>query len=150
MPSVDFQALKRLIPTIDFLRQQGWRPNHDDGREARGWCPLHSRANPKSRSFWVRYSDGWWYCHSCKVGGGVIELALHLLAPHLVDACVELCRLMGVAVPYLRRSTANRRRSGTGRGNVGGRGGEASHRSIPDPAEPVHAVLEDGGDGAVQ
>jgi DNA primase len=109
MPSVDFAELKRRCKTTDFLRTIGWTPNVTDGDQQRGWCPMHSHANGKSRSFWVRCSDGWWYCHVCKTGGSVLDLALQLLAPTMLDAARELCRALDVAVPYLQRSPANRR-----------------------------------------
>jgi hypothetical protein len=108
MPSIDYTEVKKRCKTLDLLKAHGWSPNFvtDDG--LRGWCPLHSQPNGRSRSFWVRELDGWWFCHHCKTGGSVIDLALHLLAPVMLDAVRQLCRLLGQDVPYVPRSPARR------------------------------------------
>jgi DNA primase len=126
MPSVDFQELKRRCKTVDFLRVRGWTPNEQSALELRGWCPIHSAPNPRSRSFWVRVSDGWWYCHVCKTGGSVLDLALHLLAPVVLDAARDLCFLLNVDVPYIARSPVRWRPRNRKRNGGGVRGAEPS------------------------
>jgi hypothetical protein len=46
--------------------------------------------------------DGW-FCHKCKRGGDVIDLAAALMRLAPVEAAAELCRSLGLAVPYLPR-----------------------------------------------
>lgn len=128
MSSIDFRRLKSEVTTIALLKKMGWSANCITADGSRGWCPMHSTPNGRSRSFWVHLDNCWWYCHSCKVGGGLLDLALLKLAPTIPDAVQEVCDLMGIDVPYLKRSAANRRPRATGRGNVGGRGAQPRAR----------------------
>ena len=71
-----FQA---KISLLEFLRQRGWRPVRDDGREeVAGLCPLHKDSRP---SFYVNRRKQVFYCHGCGLGGGLRKLIALLGAP---------------------------------------------------------------------
>ena len=47
-------ALRRQTPLLNYLRQRGWKPLRDTGRqEVSGLCPLHPETHP---SFYVNRS----------------------------------------------------------------------------------------------
>jgi DNA primase len=74
----DFEACKRRLPLLDYLRQQNWI-GHPAGRsEVVGLCPLHEETRP---SFYVNTRKDVFYCHGCGQGGDLIrfvELSRHL------------------------------------------------------------------------
>lgn len=109
MPYIDFDEVKRLIPLAHYLGRLGWRPNHREPKGNRGWCPIHSSPNPKSRSFAVSPSWHGWCCHSCRLKGDVVALYAAISGEDAYHSALALCRLFGVVPPQKR---------GTERGTV--------------------------------
>ena len=123
MTSEQRNHLRRRIPLLTYLEQQGWKPTaYSEGAEVCGRCPLHHDSRP---SFYVNRHKDVFYCHGCGAGGDVIRLAqlLHGLDFHTAvawlsqpleedcralwrDACAfyqEQLRNSGEAQAYLRR-----------------------------------------------
>ena len=65
--------LRRRIPLLVYLEQQGWKPAaYSESDEVCGLCPLHRDSRP---SFYVNRRKDVFYCHGCGQGGDVIRLA---------------------------------------------------------------------------
>ena len=73
MTSEERSRLRRRIPLIVYLEQQGWKPAaYSESDEVCGLCPLHRDSRP---SFYVNRRKDVFYCHGCGQGGDVIRLA---------------------------------------------------------------------------
>ena len=60
------------ISLLEFLKQRGWKPSRDSGREEiAGLCPLHRDGHP---SFYVNRRKQVFYCRGCGQGGGLSSL----------------------------------------------------------------------------
>ena len=82
--------LRRRIPLIVYLEQQGWKPAaYSESDEVCGLCPLHRDSRP---SFYVNRRKDVFYCHGCGQGGDVIRLAELL---HGMDFRAALATLGG-------------------------------------------------------
>lgn len=89
MTSEQRNHLRRRIPLLTYLQQQGWKAAaYSEADEVCGRCPLHfdSRA-----SFYVNRSKEVFYCHGCGQGGDVIRLAQLM---HGLDFRTALATLM--------------------------------------------------------
>jgi hypothetical protein len=138
MSAVDFQAVRQLVPLKAVLTLLGWSASSQRGKQARGYCPLHSAERHHSRIFAVEGEK--WYCHCCKKGGDAIDLYASVKGLSLWRAAAELCELTGQAVPWLTGReglwVAKRNRKRNGRGDAGG---------SPPPSSPPADGL--GGEG---
>ena len=82
--------LRRRIPLLLYLEQQGWKPAaYSESDEVCGLCPLHRDSRP---SFYVNRRKDVFYCHGCGQGGDVIRL-VELL--HGMDFRAALATLGG-------------------------------------------------------
>jgi DNA primase len=82
--------LRRSIPLLPYLEQQGWKPTaYSERDEVWGRCPLHDDSRP---SFYVNRRKHVFYCHGCGQGGDVIRL-VELL--HGLDFGAALAKLEG-------------------------------------------------------
>lgn len=73
MTSEQRSRLRRRIPLLLYLEQQGWKPKaYSESDEVCGLCPLHRDSRP---SFYVNRRKDVFYCHGCGQGGDVIRLA---------------------------------------------------------------------------
>lgn len=64
--------LRRRVPLLTYLEQQGWKPTaYSESDEVCGRCPLHGDSRP---SFYVNRRKDVFYCHGCGQGGDVIRL----------------------------------------------------------------------------
>jgi len=90
MTSEQRYRLRRRIPLLTYLEQQGWKPSaYSESDEVYGLCPLHRDTRP---SFYVNRRKDVFYCHGCGQGGDVIRLAQLL---HGLDFAAALARLGG-------------------------------------------------------
>jgi DNA primase len=72
MTSEQRYRLRRRVPLLSYLEQQGWKPTAYSQRdEVCGLCPLHRDSRP---SFYVNRRKDVFYCHGCGQGGDVIRL----------------------------------------------------------------------------
>jgi DNA primase len=82
--------LRRRVPLLPYLEQQGWKPTaYSERDEVCGLCPLHGDSRP---SFYVNRRKNVFYCHGCGQGGDVIRL-VELL--HGLDFRAALASLNG-------------------------------------------------------
>ena len=146
MSSIDFFAVRSLCPTYDYLRRLGWEEKCKWGLWRRGWCPLHSNSASTGDSFHVHTTSGQWFCHKCKVGGSVLDLACRLTRLDLAGAARQVCETMAVAIPFVQLMERRRRPRERGRGRVGGRGGAAPATIAEDDAQ--RRAIVDGQVGA--
>jgi DNA primase len=90
MTSDQRYRLRRRIPLLTYLKQQGWKPTaYSESDEVCGLCPLHRESRP---SFYVNRRKDVFYCHGCGQGGDVIRLAELL---HGLDFPTALATLLG-------------------------------------------------------
>lgn len=125
MSSIDFAAVRRQVSTLHYLLKMGWESKRCFGDWERGWCPLHSSSLSRSDCFHVNVKSQQWFCHKCKVGGSVLDLACRLTRLDLAGAARQVCETMGLPVPFVQLDQRRRRPRNRARGRVGGRGGAA-------------------------
>lgn len=90
MTSEQRNRLRRRIPLLTYLEQQGWKPSaYSESDEVYGLCPLHRDSRP---SFYVNRRKDVFYCHGCGQGGDVIRLAQLLQGEDFAAALATLSR----------------------------------------------------------
>ena len=90
MTSEQRYRLRRRVPLLTYLAQQGWKPTaYSESDEVCGLCPLHHDSRP---SFYVNRRKDVFYCHGCGRGGDVIRLAEWM---HGLDFGAALATLSG-------------------------------------------------------
>ena len=103
MPGVNFPLLREQIAMRDVLRLLRFEPRVLSGDQWRGPCPVHGSRNPRSRSFSVNVRLGRYQCFVCGSSGNALELWSAVRGVKLHAAAVELCQLLGMEVPWLKR-----------------------------------------------
>ena len=103
MPGVDFRVLRERITMRDVLRQLAFEATVQRGAQWRGPCPVHGSPNRRSRSFAVHVGLGRYRCLVCGSRGHALELWAAVRGVSLHAAALELCRLLGIDVPWVRR-----------------------------------------------
>lgn len=101
MPGVNFAIVRQQVSMEEVLRRLAFQPTSVRGDEQRGPCPVHRSSVPGSRSFSVNLRVGRYQCFRCGSHGNALELwaAVHGLGVH--QAAIELCKTMGVEVPWI-------------------------------------------------
>ena len=103
MPGVNFQLVREQIPMPAVLQQLQFEATVQRGDQWRGPCPVHGSQNPRSRSFSVNVRLGRYHCFVCGSRGHALELWSAVRGLNLHAAAMELCQLLGVEVPWVRR-----------------------------------------------
>ena len=103
MPGVDFDQLRSLITMEEVLELLAFEPLSRTGDQWYGPCPLHDATSTRSRSFSVNVAIGRYHCHRCGSRGHQIELWAAATALPLHPAAIDLCRVLGREVPWIRR-----------------------------------------------
>jgi DNA primase len=103
MPGVDFRLLREQLSMGAVLRQVQFEATVRQGDQLRGPCPVHGSGNRRSRSFSVNLRLGRYQCFVCGSRGHALELYAAVRGLNLHAAAVELCQVLGVEVPWLRR-----------------------------------------------
>jgi DNA primase len=103
MPGVDFRLLRERISMWEVLRQLQFEATVRRGDQLRGPCPVHGSRNRRSRSFSVNVRLGRYQCFVCGSWGHALELYSAVRGVNLHAAAVELCQVLGVEVPWVRR-----------------------------------------------
>jgi len=103
VPGVDFNKLRAEVTMEEVLSQLGFQQTSRSGNQLHGPCPVHGSTSTGSRSFSVNLDEGRYYCHKCHSKGNQLELwaAVHKLS--FYDSAVDLCRVLGRAVPTITR-----------------------------------------------
>jgi len=137
MPGIDYSELKRRIGMPVVLDALQWKPSVRRGSELRGPCPIHGTNSSRSRTFVVDVSGNRFHCFGCEAGGNQLDLFMEVTKLDVYRAAIELCRRVGVPVPFSgnpeqRRGTSQRRPTGQCTKNQRG--------TIPPPLESVKAM----------
>ena len=103
MPGVDFRLLRERIAMQDVLRLLQFEATVRRGDQWRGPCPVHGSQNPRSRSFSVNVRLGRYRCFACGSRGHALELWSAAHGVSLYVAAEELCRLLGLEIPWVTR-----------------------------------------------
>lgn len=102
MPGIDFARVKAENHILDYLYRSGWKENSRVGTEYRGPCPIHGSSCPeRSRTFVVNAQAAEWYCHKCKLGGSVLDLAAYIHGTSIYIAALQVCGQLTNPVPFL-------------------------------------------------
>ena len=97
MPSVDFNAVRRLITMTDVLGFIGWRPIRITGSSERGPCPVHGSSF--QNSFSVDRQGARFQCFKCGAKGNQLDLYSQVRRLPIYAAALELCERVGVTPP---------------------------------------------------
>ena len=103
MPGVNFQLLREQLAMRDVLRLLQFEGRVRRGDQWRGPCPVHGSRNPQSGSFSANVRLGRYQCFVCGSSGNVLELWSAVRGVKLYAAAVELCQLLGMEVPWVKR-----------------------------------------------
>lgn len=103
MPGVKFDVLRQQISMADVLRLLKFEACSRRGDQLRGGCPVHGSSSPRSRSFSVNLQLGRYQCFRCGSRGNAFELwaAVHDISE--AEAAIELCKLLGLEIPWIYR-----------------------------------------------
>src|SRR6516165_3927245 len=107
MGSIDYPAAQRAMSLEQVLALLGWSHNYRERGDLLSWCPLCGHGVGFDRCFRVRGER--WVCYRCKRSGGALDLYQASLNRPVYEATKDLCRRLGVAVPYKPRNRTARR-----------------------------------------
>jgi DNA primase len=103
MPGVNFAVVRERVTMADVLRLLHFAPPSMRGDQLRGPCPVHGSGGPRSRSFSVNVRLGRYRCFRCGSRGNAVELWAAVRQVPLPAAAIELCELLGIDVPWIKR-----------------------------------------------
>ena len=102
MAGVDFKAVRSQITMKQVLDLLGFVASVRSDSQLRGPCPLHGSTSGRSRSFSANLAKNAYRCFKCGSAGNQLDLwaASHNMT--LYDAALDLCKRLGVEVPWIR------------------------------------------------
>jgi DNA primase len=103
MAGIDFSALRNTITMEEVLGKIGFEPVRRAGDQLHGPCLVHGSSSPQSTTFSVNLRMGRYYCHKCQSQGNQLELWAAVRKLAIYDAAVDLCRVLGCDVPWIKR-----------------------------------------------
>ena len=103
MPGVDFDKLRTQITMKQVLDLLGFKPCQRTGDQWYGGCPLHESTPGRHRCFSVNVAIGRYRCHRCHSQGNQLELWAAATKLPLYQAAIDLCRALGMEVPWIHR-----------------------------------------------
>ena len=103
MPGIDFDRLRAEITMEQVLNLIRFEPTHRRGDQWYGSCPLHDSTSRRPRFFSANVAIGRYYCHQCHSQGNQLELWAAFTKMSLYQAAINLCRVLGREVPWIRR-----------------------------------------------
>lgn len=96
---IDFRQIRLQIYPITLLIAAGWTYRFRRGDYYRGSCPIHRSTHSTSRCLAIK--GEYWYCHKCKNGGDVIELAARLYHCSRLEAAHAICDEFSILKVYV-------------------------------------------------
>jgi DNA primase len=102
MPGIDYHTLRHQITMEQVLHLLGFEPSHRTGSQWYGDCPLHGHGSGRDHAFSVNVALGRYHCHRCHSHGNQLELWAAASNLSLYPAAIDLCRVLGREVPWLR------------------------------------------------
>jgi DNA primase len=103
MPGIDFAELRRQIRLDQVLELVGFAAVARRGAQVRGPCPVHGSTRPRSRIFAAHLEKQVWHCFRCGAQGNALDLWLAVTKQPVYAGALELCRRLGLEVPWLPR-----------------------------------------------
>jgi DNA primase len=110
MPAIDFAELRRQLRLGQVLDLVGFEVVSRWGVQVRGPCPLHGSSRPRRREFAAHLERQCWHCFRCGASGNALDLWLAVTKQPVYAGAVDLCRRLGLEVPWLRAAAGPRRR----------------------------------------
>ena len=117
MPAIDFAELRRQVRLDQVLDVLGFEAVTRGGPQLRGPCLVHGSTRPRSRVFAAHLERHVWHCFRCGASGNALDLWVKVTRQPIYPAALELCRRLGLEVPWLRypgRGTRSERREQRG------------------------------------
>jgi DNA primase len=102
MPLINLIRVKEMVSFGAVLELLHWRHVRTEAGWQRGGCPIHQRGREHGDAFAVR--EGGWHCHSCGRHGDQLALWAEANGLDLFPAVLDLCKKLGVEVPYIPRA----------------------------------------------
>jgi DNA primase len=110
MPGIDFAELRRRLRLGQVLELLGFEAVARWGAQVRGPCPVHGSTRRRSRAFSAHLEKHMWHCFRCGAGGNALDLWLAVTKQPVYAGALELCRRLGLEVPWLASAAATRHR----------------------------------------
>src|SRR5262249_20743307 len=110
MPALDFARLRRQLRLDPVLQLLGFEVVSRWGAQVRGPCPVHGSTRPRSRVFSAHLERQCWQCFRCGARGNALDLWLAVTKQPVYAGALDLCRRLGLEVPWLARAPGPRRR----------------------------------------
>ena len=101
MPAIDFAELRRQLRLGQVLELLGFEVVSRWGAQVRGACPVHDSTRPRSRVFSAHLERHCWHCFRCGAKGNALDLWLAVTRQPVYAGALDLCRRLGLAVPWL-------------------------------------------------
>lgn len=103
MPGVDFAIVRSKISLAQVLELVRFVPVRRAGPQLRGPCPVRQCVSPDPRRFSAHLTRNKFRCFSCDAKGGQLELWAVTTDQSLYHGTIDLCRRLGIEVPWIRR-----------------------------------------------
>jgi DNA primase len=103
MPGVDFAIVRSRISLAQVLDLVGFIPLRRAGPQLRGPCPVRLCVSPDRWRFSAHLTRNQFRCFTCGAKGSQLELWAITSDQSLYDATIDLCRRLGIEVPWIRR-----------------------------------------------
>jgi DNA primase len=104
MPGIDFHRLRHQITMEQVLDLVGFECIRRRGDQWYGYCPLHQSEPTHRRAFSVNVAMNLYYCHKCHSCGDQFKLWAEATKMPLHPAAINLCRRLGLDLPWIHRS----------------------------------------------
>ena len=101
MPGIDFAELRRQLCLGQVLELVGFEAVSRWGAQVRGPCPVHGSHSPRSRSFAGHLERHCWHCFRCGAHGNALDLWLAVTKQPVYAGALDLCRRLGLEVPWV-------------------------------------------------
>lgn len=115
MLGIDFAALRRQVGLGQVLELLGFEMVSRWGPQVRGPCLVHGSTRRRSRVFSAHLEKHLWHCFRCGAGGNALDLWLAVTKQPVYAGALDLCRRLGLAVPWLPRAAEGRSRPAASR-----------------------------------
>lgn len=101
MPGIDFAELRRQLRLGPVLELLSFEVVSRWGAQVRGPCPVHGSRRPRSRVFSAHLERHCWHCFRCGARGNALDLWLAVTKQPVYAGALDLCRRLGLEVPWL-------------------------------------------------
>jgi DNA primase len=101
MPGIDFAELRRQLRLGRVLELVHFEVVARRGAQVRGPCPVHGSTRPRSRVFAAHLEQHVWHCFRCGASGNALDLWLAVTRQPVYAGALDLCRRLGLDVPWL-------------------------------------------------